>query len=81
MQTVSSSTISDLQRKIENDMISIIDYRNMTIEMENCKKRIDTEMVSLSEYNKLKSFLQATLNDKKLIEESVTIIEETKRNL
>lgn len=76
----SSSTVADLQRKISNDLISIVEYRNMVIVNEKLTKRMETDCVPLEEFKKLEGFLKVALSEKKLVEESVAVIEETKAN-
>jgi len=75
-----STTIADLRRKISNDLISIVEYRNMVVVNEKLTKRIEDECVPLEEFKKLQGFLKVALSEKKLIEESVAVIEETKAN-
>ena len=79
---------NSLQLKIENDMVSVEDYKSMITRCEKLKQSTETEMIGIDEYNKLRGALQGVIEDKskyetlyKQAEESKASVEESKASV
>ncbi len=72
---------NSLQLKIENEMVSIEDYKNMVTRCEKLKQSTETEMIGLDEYNKLRGALQGVIEDKLRYETLYKQAEESKASL
>jgi chromosome segregation ATPase len=69
-----------LQRKIENEMISIEEYKTMVARCEKMKQSSESEMIAIDEYNKIRGALQGVIEDKLKYESLYRQSEESRSN-